>query len=214
MLIPTDPKATFIAFLSRTQQNPRTAAQLAAAQSYGVSPIDGSALPSGAASGAAGPHLAVSYAEGSGAETSASASVPAPLIVSQGAQQVALPPAAADSVPFVAGPDGSASRRIVSGSSRPHALDAEAADAQRVERLAKPGSLRQLEPESSRVLQETPMPRCNIPRPSDFEEPPGRISNPPGPFTTAELIPDGVVPSVSAHGRRVRDILRRAQRGD
>ena len=57
------------------------------------------------------------------------------------------------------------------------------------------------------------MPRCNIPRPSDFEEPPGRISNPPGPFTTAELIPDGVVPNVSAHGRRVRDILRRAQRG-
>lgn len=160
MLIPTDPKATFIAFLSRTQQNPRTAAQLAAAQSYGVSPIDGSALPSGAASGTA------------------------------------------------------QSRRLVSGSSRPHAPDADAADAQRVERLAKPGSLRQLEPERPHVLEKMPMPRCNIPKPSDFEDPPARISNPPGPFTTAELIPDGVVPNVSAHGRRVKDILGRAQRGD
>ena len=170
MLIPTDPKVAFVALLSRTQQRPRTAEQLAAAQLYGVSPVDGSTLPSDAA--------------------------------------------ALSAVSSTVSTDGSASRRLVSGSSRPHAPDAEAADAQRVARLAKPGSLRQLEPERSHVLQGMPMPRCNIPRPSDLEEPPHRIGNPPGPFSTAELIPDGVVPNVSAHGRRVRDILRRAQRGD
>ena len=99
------------------------------------------------------------------------------------------------------------------GSSKPHAPAEQQAEHQRADRAAPSGSLRQLEPESEERLRVKPFPTCNIPKRTDPEDPPERIANPPGPFTTAELIPDGVVPRVAAHGQAVSALLKRARRG-
>ena len=106
-----------------------------------------------------------------------------------------------------------ASRFIHVGSSRPHAADGDASSARRVDRWAPAGSLRQLDVESDAVLSAEPLPRCNVPTRTDPEEPPPRRPDPPGPFTTAQLIPEDVVTRVEAHGRRVVDLLKRARRG-
>ena len=99
------------------------------------------------------------------------------------------------------------------GSSRPHALDGDAVELQRVDRKAPSGSLRQLEPELHEVLLNEPLPRCNIPTRTDPEDPPPRHQSPPGPFSTAQLIPDKVVLEVTNHGRLIQQVLARCARG-
>ena len=238
MLIPTDPEAAFAAFLRRTQNRARTAEQLARAKQLGISPLDGSPLltvkkvrfADGAPTiiGHALPYIAGFFYLEDHAEAALAQRSQDPSDVAAVAQTAAsIQDAHAAALRLARELDESAhgahvieqivrnvtSRRLVSGSSRPHAVDAEAPEAQRVERLAKPGSLRQLEPERFDVLKAMPMPRCNIPRPSDFEDPPPRILNPPGPFSTAQLIPQSVLEGVTAHGSRVRHLLGRAKRG-
>lgn len=110
-------------------------------------------------------------------------------------------------------PAEEASRLLLSGSARPHAVDGALPDAQRTDRWAPAGSLRQLEPELESVLLTEPLPFCNVPSRTDPDEPPKRLVNVPGPFTTAELIPEAAIVAVEAHGRRIADLLRRAQRG-
>ena len=105
-------------------------------------------------------------------------------------------------------------KHLLPGSSKPHAAPEEQSQHQRVERWAHSGSLRQLEPESSEKLKGMPMPRCNIPPRSDPEKPPPRIANAPGPFTTAQLIPEDCQRRVKQHGYEVRRALMRARRGD
>ena len=99
------------------------------------------------------------------------------------------------------------------GSRRPHAIDGCSPTDRRVDRWALRGSLRRLEPELSEVLLAEPLPRGNVIKPTAWEDPPPRPSVIPGPFTTAELIPEGVVPSVVSHGSTIRKLLERAERG-
>ena len=99
------------------------------------------------------------------------------------------------------------------GSSRPHAIDGDAPEFQRVHRAAPAGSLRTLEPELDSVLLDEALPYTNEPRRTDPEDPPPRPSVVPGPFTTAQLIPEGVVPEVLAFGEKMRGLLDRASRG-
>ena len=101
-----------------------------------------------------------------------------------------------------------------SGSSRPHAQEGDAASFQRADTWAPAGSLRQLEPESTEVLRREAMPLTNVPRRSDPEEPPPRITNPPGPFTTAQLIPQPAIEGVTNHHQQVASMLARAGRGE
>ena len=105
-------------------------------------------------------------------------------------------------------------KHLLPGSSKPHATPQDQSQHQRVERWAHSGSLRQLEPESPEKLKGMPMPRCNIPPRSDPEKPPPRIANAPGPFTTAQLIPEDCQRRVKQHGHEVRRALMRARRGD
>lgn len=100
------------------------------------------------------------------------------------------------------------------GSSKPHAADGADAAYQRQDKWAPTGSLRQLEPEPLESLRVEPMPRTNIPRRTDPEEPPPRHVNPPGPFTSAELIPDAAIVATGDHHLRVVNVLDRASRGD
>ena len=57
---------------------------------------------------------------------------------------------------------------------------------------APSGSLQQLEAELDLVLLNVPLPHCNVVPNTDFEDPLTRPDVVPGPFTTAELIPEGV----------------------
>lgn len=104
-------------------------------------------------------------------------------------------------------------RFIHMGSSKPHDALGDAVGLQRVDRWAPTGSLRQLEPELHSVLEVEPMPRCNIPPRTDPEDPPERMANVPGPFTTAQLIPEPVVRRVTHHGTLIVDLFRRARKG-
>ena len=63
------------------------------------------------------------------------------------------------------------------------------------------------------MLAREPLPRCNVPTRTAPEDPPPRRARPPGPFTTEQLIPSAAITAVEAHGRRVAELLRRAQRG-
>jgi hypothetical protein len=100
------------------------------------------------------------------------------------------------------------------GSSRPHAVDGDSSIHRPTQRWAPAGSLRQLDVESDDVLLREPLPSCNIPVRSDPEDPPSQQPDAPGPFTTEELIPPGTFDRVVGHGRKVVELLRRAQRGD
>jgi hypothetical protein len=104
-------------------------------------------------------------------------------------------------------------RKLVTGSSKPHDKNAEDQQFQRSERWAKPGSLRSLEPELPEVLAVESLPRTNVPRKSEPVEPPPKPAQVPGPFTTAQLIPAGVVPSVVNYGKRVTASIDRSLRG-
>ena len=100
------------------------------------------------------------------------------------------------------------------GSSKPHGDASEQEAHRRADRWAHSGSLRHLEPELIENLAVEPLPKCNIPKRTEPEEPPPRAVDPPGPFTTAQLIPIGVPERVIEHGRRVQGSLKRARRGD
>ena len=99
------------------------------------------------------------------------------------------------------------------GSSRPHATDGDQPCYQRADRWAHAGSLRHLDVESDAVLATEPLPRCNVPTRTGPEDPPPRRDNPPGPFTTAQLIPHEAVRRVKKHGAAIVSLLKRAQRG-
>ena len=99
------------------------------------------------------------------------------------------------------------------GSSRPHAHDGDAPEFQREDSWAPSGSLRQLEPELTEVLRVESLPRCNIPPATDPERPPERAFDPPGPFTTQELFPEGVVDQLREHREAIRVCIQRALRG-
>ena len=79
--------------------------------------------------------------------------------------------------------------RIHLGSSKPHASEHEAAAHTPAQRSAPSGSLRQLEPELDSVLAVEPFPITNECPHTQPDPPLKRVVNPPGPFTTAELIP-------------------------
>ena len=101
---------------------------------------------------------------------------------------------------------------LMPGSSRPHSVDGGRPDAQRIDRWAPAGSLRQLDVESDEVLKNEPLPLCNVPTRTEPEDPPPRLVGVPGPFTTLELIPSSAIAAVEAHGSKIKDMLRRAKR--
>ena len=105
-------------------------------------------------------------------------------------------------------------KSLHSGSAKPHASDGQDQQYQRRQRWAPSGSLRQLEPERFEVLRDEPLPHTNVMKRTDPEDPPDRIENPPGPFTTEQLIPQETRRRVLEHGLKVRIALQRAQRGD
>jgi hypothetical protein len=105
---------------------------------------------------------------------------------------------------------GAASTALVVGSNQPHDAGAEYILPQA---WAPSGSLRQLEPELVGTLRDEPLPQINQVVSTDPEDPPPRVVDPPGPFTTAQLIPADVQRQVQQHGRDVRACLRRALGG-
>ena len=99
------------------------------------------------------------------------------------------------------------------GSARPHAIDGAYADQLPTPRIHKLGSLRCLEPELDSVLLIEALPRSNIPRRTEADEPPPQLKDPPGPFTTAQLIPAAVQEQVQKFAKEVAEALRRAGGG-
>ena len=102
--------------------------------------------------------------------------------------------------------------RLHVGSAQPHVLGApEALEPARF----FPGSMRQLEPELPANLLLEPLPETNVVLATEPEAPPPRIADPPGPFTTEELIPQHVYTDTVEYGRVVSgQVIPRAQRGD
>ena len=98
------------------------------------------------------------------------------------------------------------------GSARPHAIDGGHADQLPTPRIHKLGSLRCLEPELDSVLLVEALPRSNIPRRTEPDLAPVR-PEPPGPFTTAQLIPLAVQQQVLQFASEVTEVLRRADGG-
>ena len=99
------------------------------------------------------------------------------------------------------------------GSSSPHSVAGGDQEYQRADSWARTGSLRQLEPELPSVLIGEPMPRTNVVRRTEAADPPPRPHTVPGPFTTLELIPRGVVEKVLRFGNMSANVLKRAQQG-
>jgi hypothetical protein len=99
------------------------------------------------------------------------------------------------------------------GSARPHAIDGAYADQLPTPRIHKLGSLRCLEPELDSVLLVEALPRSNVPRRTEADEPPPQLKDPPGPFTTAQLIPAAVQEQVQKFAKEVAEALRRAGSG-
>ena len=103
--------------------------------------------------------------------------------------------------------------RIHLGSRRPHHLGG-AAEGVLPEGWAHAGSLRSLEPELGACLAIEPLPSTNTLVESEYEPPPPLSpSPPPGPFTSEELLPEGVYEEVVTFGHRVRELIKRATRG-
>ena len=117
----------------------------------------------------------------------------------------------ATAVAAAAPPGAARSFALHLGSSRPHAADGDAEQWQRRDSWAPRGSLRQLEPERPDVLRVEAMPLTNVPKRTDPEDAPRRHDRPPGPFTTAQLIPAKCHGEVVHHGRVVAGLLSRAR---
>ena len=107
----------------------------------------------------------------------------------------------------------SSSGQLHVGSNRPHAADGASQQYQRADRAAPSGSLRCLEPELTSVLLNERLPEANVIRVTDPVDPPSIPLPAPGPFTTAQLIPAGVVRQVSEYGKLCGRVLRRASQG-
>ena len=97
------------------------------------------------------------------------------------------------------------------GSADPHGIDGAHAQAERAT-WAPSGSLRQLEPELDEVLLE-PLPHVNIVPDTNKEDPPAPPDIIPGPFTTEELIPEGIYRTTTGYGRAIIKCLKRALKG-
>ena len=108
---------------------------------------------------------------------------------------------------------GSTVGQLHVGSNRPHAVDGDAEQFQRADRWAAAGSLRCLEPELNEVLLNEALPRANQPRETEWEDPPPRPVTVPGPFTTKQLFPKGMVERVVRFVHQVGQCLDRAARG-
>ena len=63
------------------------------------------------------------------------------------------------------------------------------------------------------MLLDEALPFTNEPRRTDPEDPPPKPSFVPGPFTTAQLIPEGVVQEVTTFSNKMSELLDRASRG-
>jgi hypothetical protein len=107
----------------------------------------------------------------------------------------------------------SSSGQLHVGSNRPHAADGASQQYQRADRAAPSGSLRCLEPELTSVLLNERLPEANVIRVTDPVDPPSIPLPAPGPFTTAQLIPAGVVRQVSEYGKLCGRVLQRASQG-
>ena len=102
--------------------------------------------------------------------------------------------------------------RLHVGSHRPHAEDG-AMDGVATSEWAPSGSLRQLEPELVDVLWDEPFPDVNGVPDTPSDPMPRPKTPPPGPFSTEELIPSGVVEQVENFGDQVIKLIERATRG-
>ena len=104
--------------------------------------------------------------------------------------------------------------RMHLGSAKPHADAHEAARHAFSVQSTPSGSLRQLEPELDSVLLVEPFPLTNQCPRTEPDEPLKRIENPPGPFTTAQLIPSKCWHEVTEHGALIGSLLDRSERGE
>ena len=105
--------------------------------------------------------------------------------------------------------------RLHAGSAKPHEAAPVAASFTREQRIAPRGNARHIESESIQTLRAEAIPIFNPQRYSEPEAPPEPSdATPPGPFTTAQLIPQAVYESVVKHGRTTSTtVLERAARG-
>ena len=99
---------------------------------------------------------------------------------------------------------------FILGSATPHAAGSALAH---MESWAPSGNIRRLEAELPEVLRQEPLPRVNIPIASKAEKPPERLVDPPGPFTTDELIPRDCPTKVKQHVSAWEASIGRAGRG-
>ena len=102
---------------------------------------------------------------------------------------------------------------LILGSARPHAADGilnttDASDST----WAPSGSLRQLEPELTSTLRMEMLPFTNIHKCTDPVDPPALFIDPPGPFTTEELIPGAAVTATVDHRKSIKTCIGRAGR--
>jgi len=100
------------------------------------------------------------------------------------------------------------------GSARPHAREGGAATRE-VTGEGKGFSLRRLEPASKQDLLCEPLPVCNIPNVTQWEKAPApsQASPPPGPFTTRQLMPEGVAERLQKFKSEVAVCFRMAMNG-
>ena len=100
------------------------------------------------------------------------------------------------------------------GSRKPHALQPEAAAADVTAKATPPtSSLRRLEPEVQEVLQAEIFPDANAPPVTEWADAPAVADAVPGPFTTDELIPQGMQSKLRDFATGVKACFHAARRG-
>ena len=119
-------------------------------------------------------------------------------------------------LPAITGPGDDAAARellLISGSARPHAADGSDPQHQWKDAWAPAGSLRRLEAELATTLAGESLPLTNVMRDTEPEQPPPPTKNPPGPFTSKQLIPVAAFDGVNRHRRATRAAMVRAAAG-
>ena len=120
-------------------------------------------------------------------------------------------------LPAITGPRDDAAANelllLISGSARPHAADGGDPQHQREDKWAPAGSLRRLEAELTTTLAGESLPLTNVMRDTGPEPPPPPLMNPPGPFTSKQLIPTKAFDGVTKHRRATRAAMVRAAAG-
>jgi hypothetical protein len=101
----------------------------------------------------------------------------------------------------------------VVGSARPHAPDAEAAEARSTSHTAASMSLRRTEPELESVLLDEKLPDVNVPPQTEWFDVEPDVGAP-GPLSTDELMPVEAQRKVVAHLRQVQACYERAERSE